>query len=101
MDERLDEIIGEPPDWMKDALCTEPDYAPYAGHWFAEERRGQLPHVAYAKSVCAQCLVRNECLDYALEGRIDYGVCGAASARERRMMAHTPNSWDPAGVLAV
>ena len=34
--------------------------------------------------VCTTCEVRVECLEYALEHRIDHGVWGGASERERR-----------------
>ena len=35
-------------------------------------------------SICAQCSVQPECLEYALTYRIDHGVWGGASERERR-----------------
>jgi WhiB family redox-sensing transcriptional regulator len=37
-----------------------------------------------ARKVCAGCSVRPECLEYALEHRIDHGVWGGTSERERR-----------------
>lgn len=37
-----------------------------------------------AKSVCETCLVREECLEYALEQREHEGVWGGATERERR-----------------
>lgn len=40
--------------------------------------------VELVKRVCAECPVRAECLEYALEYRIDHGVWGGASERERR-----------------
>lgn len=36
------------------------------------------------KKVCIQCPVREECLEYALINRIDNGVWGGESERERR-----------------
>ncbi|MCZ7527449.1 MAG: WhiB family transcriptional regulator [Acidimicrobiia bacterium] len=40
--------------------------------------------VELARRVCAECPVRAECLEYALTYRIDHGVWGGASERERR-----------------
>ena len=37
-----------------------------------------------AKSLCVDCPVRVECLEYALKYRIDHGVWGGCSERERR-----------------
>jgi WhiB family redox-sensing transcriptional regulator len=37
-----------------------------------------------AKAICAQCLVREACLEYALANRERDGVWGGATERERR-----------------
>lgn len=37
-----------------------------------------------AKRVCAECSVRETCLEYALAGREKEGVWGGATERERR-----------------
>jgi len=37
-----------------------------------------------ARQVCATCPVKAPCLEYALRNRIDHGVWGGASERERR-----------------
>lgn len=39
-----------------------------------------------AKSVCAKCVVREECLEYALANGERYGVWGGTSERERRRL---------------
>ena len=37
-----------------------------------------------ARKICAVCPVSAACLEYALRNRIDHGVWGGASERERR-----------------
>jgi WhiB family redox-sensing transcriptional regulator len=64
-----------PPNWMRDALCLE-----YHDVEFFTER-GKDPRPA--KVVCSRCTVRDDCLAYALEHRIDYGIWGGMSAHER------------------
>jgi WhiB family redox-sensing transcriptional regulator len=36
------------------------------------------------KAVCARCPVREVCLEYALFNRIEHGIWGGASERERK-----------------
>ena len=62
--------------------------------WMARARcRGHAPQeffpsdgvgVERAKKLCVQCPVKVECLEYALSYRIDHGVWGGCSERERR-----------------
>jgi WhiB family transcriptional regulator, redox-sensing transcriptional regulator len=40
--------------------------------------------VERAKKVCIDCPVAATCLEYALQNRIDHGVWGGTSERERR-----------------
>ncbi|HKY14310.1 MAG TPA: WhiB family transcriptional regulator [Microthrixaceae bacterium] len=40
--------------------------------------------VDVARKVCVDCPVKETCLEYALEHRIDHGVWGGTSERERR-----------------
>lgn len=40
--------------------------------------------VEVARRICAGCPVKSPCLEYALEQRVDHGVWGGASERERR-----------------
>jgi WhiB family redox-sensing transcriptional regulator len=67
-------------DWRRDALCQE-----YPLEWFFP---GQYESLEPAKAVCRRCLVRAECLSYALSDpdALLYGVWGATSAQERRRL---------------
>lgn len=62
--------------WMDKGLChTSPPET-----FFPSDGVG----VEIAKRICAECPVKTECLEYALENRIDHGVWGGTSERQRR-----------------
>jgi WhiB family redox-sensing transcriptional regulator len=66
------------PTWMLRARCRS--LSP--GEFFPSDGVG----VDQARKVCAECPVKAECLDYALTYRIDHGVWGGCSERERRRL---------------
>jgi WhiB family transcriptional regulator, redox-sensing transcriptional regulator len=50
--------------------------------------------VRRARQICASCQVKQTCLEFALANRLDQGVWGATSERERRRLIRqrcTPN----------
>jgi WhiB family redox-sensing transcriptional regulator len=65
------------PDWRVRAACrdADPDGLFVRG---AEQNR--------AKLVCMGCPVRTECLAEALDSRINFGVWGGMTERERRAL---------------
>jgi WhiB family redox-sensing transcriptional regulator len=67
----------KPQDWRVDAACNgdDPDELFVRG---AEQRK--------AKLVCVACPVRTECLAEALDNRIEFGVWGGMTERERRAL---------------
>ena len=65
-------------DWMAQGLCAERDPAVF----FPSDGLG----VIAARKICHQCPVAGQCLDYALLHRIDHGVWGGTSERQRRRM---------------
>ncbi len=42
--------------------------------------------ITAAKAVCRTCPVSDECLEYAMRGRIDHGVWGGMTDAERRRL---------------
>ena len=60
---------------MKQALCRG------AGDVFFPSEGGG---VETARRICRACPVRVECRDYALANRLDHGVWGGTSERERQ-----------------
>ena len=76
-------LFGEPEDdglmgWQERALCAQTD--PEA---FFPEKGGSTRE---AKTVCTQCDVRAECLEYALANDERFGIWGGLSERERRKL---------------
>jgi len=73
------------PTWMAAALCaTEGRNAEF----FVVRGQDDRP----AKAVCARCPVRDDCLGYALDNGIAYGIWGGTSARERSRLGATSPS---------
>ena len=63
-------------EWMADGSCR--NYPPQK--FFPSDGVG----VDVARKICAACPVQGPCLEYALAERIDHGVWGGCSERERR-----------------
>ena len=70
-----------------DALCKEyPDLA-----WFGKTDRSSKA----TKAVCSECLVREECLTYAMTDPTLEGIWGGLTHKERNQQRHTaPNPHD-------
>ncbi len=79
---RPTELTVAPPDpdsdsaWMADGNCRLHPPATF----FPSDGVG----VDKARKICRDCPVMGRCLEYALEERIDHGVWGGCSERERR-----------------
>lgn len=67
-----------PTPWMNDGKCKELPPSTF----FPSDGVG----VEVAKRICATCPVVTQCLNYALDNRIDHGVWGGTSERQRRRM---------------
>jgi WhiB family redox-sensing transcriptional regulator len=66
-------------EWMARAKCRDMNPSLF----FPSDGVG----VEVARRICADCSVRPACLEYALFNKIDHGVWGGASERERRRIA--------------
>ncbi len=62
--------------WMAVGLCA--DQPPEK--FFPSDGVG----VDVARRICADCPVKEPCLEHAIRNRIDHGVWGGCSERERR-----------------
>jgi WhiB family redox-sensing transcriptional regulator len=63
--------------WSERAACHSVD---------PEELFGESARQNRAKAVCSGCPVRTECLAEALDHRIEFGVWGGMTERERRAL---------------
>jgi WhiB family transcriptional regulator, redox-sensing transcriptional regulator len=63
-------------DWMREGKCR--DLSPTI--FFPSDGIG----VQTAQQICVDCPVSHACLQYALDERVDHGVWGGKSERERR-----------------
>jgi WhiB family redox-sensing transcriptional regulator len=63
-------------EWMSAGNCNQVPPATF----FPSDGVG----VDAARRICADCPVKRPCLEYALVNRIDHGVWGGTSERERR-----------------
>lgn len=68
--------------WRDHALCRGVD--PGIFHPLDEEEDERAS--AAAKAMCAECPVREVCLEHAIAVREKHGVWGGLSARERRRL---------------
>lgn len=77
-------------DWMAKGLCANVPPATF----FPSDGVG----VEVARAICAGCPVREACLEYALDSRIDHGVWGGCSERERRRILKRRRDAAPASI---
>jgi WhiB family redox-sensing transcriptional regulator len=72
--------------WRKEAACraSSPDLFFPVGTVGAA-----LTEIETAKRVCADCVVREECLEYAMHTNQEFGVWGGTSEEERRRLRQT------------
>lgn len=75
--------------WMRDLELRPPSTGACAGMptewWFPMKSESALHRKQRltAKQTCMTCCVREECLDYAIEGQEFYGIWGGMSWNER------------------
>jgi WhiB family transcriptional regulator, redox-sensing transcriptional regulator len=72
--------------WMKDALCAEADPDLFFPPDEEETTEEAMERVRLAKQICAQCPVRAECLDYAMDNEERIGVWGGMAESGRKTL---------------
>ena len=80
-------------DWQELGACRDRELSLFF-HPVNARGRARRDREAAAKSVCGSCVVRAECLDYAIRSREPYGVWGGLSEDEREAIFATLPSID-------
>ena len=70
-------LEGHPHDWAARSACRQADPDELFVSGAAQNR---------AKALCFACPVRTECLSDALDNRVEFGVWGGMTERERRAL---------------
>ncbi len=71
------------PEWYDDAQCVGTSTNIFFSS-VGEDGEGVPAMVSIAKSICRECKVRAQCLDYATDTDQKNGIWGGLTARERR-----------------
>lgn len=78
-------------EWQHRAACRDEDPELF---FPVSEMGPGARQVEKAKSVCARCPVRSECLNYALRNGLNHGIFGGMTESERRALARRPYDRD-------
>jgi WhiB family redox-sensing transcriptional regulator len=73
-------------DWQQDAECRGADANLFFAPTHQETKEERAVREGQAKSVCARCPVREQCLRFALATREPHGIWGGLNEIERRHM---------------
>jgi WhiB family redox-sensing transcriptional regulator len=89
--ERIEWLRRDPDEgWAKKAACKgyDPDI------FYPEKGCGS----AAAKEICRSCVVRDECLEYAVETNQLFGIWGGLNERQRRNIRRSPRAKEAVNV---
>lgn len=72
--------------WQGRAACRGPQASAFFPPAYVERKDERVAREARAKSICAGCTVRVECLDYAIRIREPHGIWGGLNENERKQL---------------
>ena len=72
--------------WQVKAACRGPHASVFFPPSQFERKDEKEARESRAKSICATCSVRRECLDYAIRIREPHGIWGGLNELERRTL---------------
>jgi WhiB family redox-sensing transcriptional regulator len=72
--------------WQAKAACRGPQAAAFFPPSHAERKDEKIAREARAKSICSECHVRRDCLEYAIRIREPHGIWGGMNEVERKQL---------------
>lgn len=72
--------------WQSKAACRGPQAAAFFPPTYAERKDERQAREQHAKSICASCPVREDCLGYAMRIREPHGIWGGLNEVERKQL---------------
>ena len=72
--------------WQAKAACRGPQAAAFFPPSHAERKEEKIAREARAKSICAECHVCQDCLEYAIRIREPHGIWGGLNETERKLV---------------
>ncbi|MDN5767038.1 MAG: WhiB family transcriptional regulator [Humibacillus sp.] len=81
-------------EWVHRAACVGVSPETFSSEDLPASGTVRRSTTAAAKAVCAMCPVSAECLRYALENRVEYGVWGGFTGAERQQIARSARGVD-------
>lgn len=72
--------------WQARAACRGPQASAFFPPSHAERKDEKSAREARAKAICAECRVRQDCLDYAMRIREPHGIWGGLNEAERKQL---------------
>ena len=76
--------------WQHTAACRGETASSFYPPIHFERKELRLARERVAKSICNQCLVRQECLAYAMRTAEPHGIWGGLNELERRQLVNRP-----------
>ncbi|MGA2036314.1 MAG: WhiB family transcriptional regulator [Acidimicrobiales bacterium] len=72
--------------WQAGAACRGPQAVAFFPPTHAERKDDKIAREKRAKAICATCIVRRECLEYAIRIREAHGIWGGLNEIERKQL---------------
>ncbi len=76
--------VGEA--WQARAACKGPQAAVFFPPTHAERKEEKADREVRAKEICSTCVVRSDCLEYAVRIREPHGIWGGLNETERKQL---------------